>query len=201
MEQLGVIERQTEPTEWVNSMTVVNKGSKIRICIDPRDLNSAMQREHFPLKTVEDVIENMSKAKFFTKLDAVSGFWLIQLDEQAPDYARSIHHLGYNRFKWMPFGTKSASEIYQKIMSQMLEDITGAEVMIDDILVWGSTIEEHDHRLRKVLQRVKEYNLKLSKKKCIVRKTGVKYVGQVFTQNGVKPDPEKVKSYSKDAET
>lgn len=201
MEQLGVIERQTEPTEWVNSMTVVNKGSKIRICIDPRDLNSAIQREHFPLKTVEDVIENMSKAKFFTKLDAVSGFWLIQLDEQAPDYARSIHHLGYNRFKWMPFGTKSASKIYQKIMSQMLEDITGAEVMIDDILVWGSTIEEHDRRLRKVLQRVKEYNLKLSKKKCIVRKTGVKYVGQVFTQNGVKPDPEKVKSYSKDAET
>lgn len=81
MEQLGVIERQTEPTEWVNSMTVVNKGSKIRICIDPRDLNSAIQREHFPLKTVEDVVENMSKAKFFTKLDAVSGFWLIQLDE------------------------------------------------------------------------------------------------------------------------
>lgn len=82
---------------------------------------------------------------------------------QAPDYARSIHHLGYNRFKWMPFGIKSASEIFQKIMSQMLEDITGAEVMTDDILVWGSTIEEHDHRLRKVLQRVKEYNLKLSK--------------------------------------
>lgn len=65
----------------MNSMKVVNKGSKIRIYIDPRDLNSAIQREHFPLKTVEDVIEKMSQAKFFTKLDAVSGFWQIQLDE------------------------------------------------------------------------------------------------------------------------
>lgn len=79
-------------------------------------------------------------------------------------------------------------------MSQMLEDITGAEVIIDDILVWGSTIEEHDQRLRKVLQRAKEYNLKLGKEKCEVMKTEVKYVEQVLTQNGVKPDPEKVRA-------
>lgn len=78
-------------------------------------------------------------------------------------------------------------------MSQMLKDIIGAEVIIYDILVWGSTIEEHDQRLRTVLQRAKEYNLKLNKKKCKVRKTEVKYVGQVLTQNGVKPDPEKVR--------
>lgn len=194
MEQLGVIERQTEPTKWVNSMTVVNKGSKIRICIDPRDLNSAIQREHFPLKTVEDVIENMSQAKFFTKLDAVSGFWQIQLDEPSSRLCTFNTPFGRYRFKRMPFGIKSASEVFQKIMSQMLEDITGAEVIIDDILVWGSTIEEHDQRLRKVLQRAKEYNLKLSKEKCEVRKTEVKYVGQVLTQNGVKPDPEKVRA-------
>ncbi|XP_048751787.2 uncharacterized protein K02A2.6-like [Ostrea edulis] len=196
MEELGVIERQTEPTPWVNSMTVVNKGSKIRICIDPRDLNNAIQREHFPLKTVEDVIENMSQAKYFTKLDAVSGFWQIQLDEQSSRLCTFNSPFGRFRFKRMPFGIKSASEVFQKIMSQMLEDISGAEVIIDDILVWGSSIEEHDQRLRRVLQRAKEYNLKLSKQKCEVRKTEVKYVGQVLTQKGVKPDPEKVRAIS-----
>ena len=194
MEQLGVIERQTEPTPWVNSMTVVNKGSKIRICIDPRDLNNAIQREHFPLKTVEDVIENMSGAKYFTKLDAVSGFWQIQLDEQSSRLCTFNSPFGRYRFKRMPFGIKSASEVFQKIMSHMLEDINGAEVIIDDILVWGSSVEEHDQRLRRVLNRAKEYNLKLSRQKCEERKTEVKYVGQVLTQRGVKPDPEKVRA-------
>ncbi|XP_062594195.1 uncharacterized protein K02A2.6-like [Saccostrea cucullata] len=194
MEQLGVIERQTEPTPWVNSMTGVNKGSKIRIFIDPRDLNNAIQREHFLLRTVEDVIENMSQAKYFTKLDAVSGFWQIQLDEASSRLCTFNTPFGRYRFKRMPFGIKSASEVFQKIMSHMLEDITGAEVIIDDILVWGSSIEEHDQRLRQVLQRAKEYHLKLSRQKCEVRKTEVKYVGQVLTQNGVKPDPEKVRA-------
>lgn len=66
-------------------MTGVNKGCKILICTDPRDLNTAtyIQSEDFPLKTVEDVIENMSQAKFFTKLGAVSGFWQIQQDESS----------------------------------------------------------------------------------------------------------------------
>lgn len=66
-------------------MTGVNKGCKIRICTDPRDLNNAtcIQREDFLLKTVQDVIENMSQAKFFTKLGAVSGFWQIQQDESS----------------------------------------------------------------------------------------------------------------------
>ncbi|XP_062603460.1 uncharacterized protein K02A2.6-like [Saccostrea cucullata] len=141
MEQLGVIERQTEPTPWVNSMTVVNKGSKIRICIDPRDLNNAIQREHFPLRTVEDVIENMSQAKYFTKLDAVSGFWQIQLDEASSRLCTFNTPFGRYRFKRMPFGIKSASEVFQNIMSHMLEDITVAEVIIEDILVW-------DHRLK-----------------------------------------------------
>ncbi|KAK3105807.1 hypothetical protein FSP39_006128 [Pinctada imbricata] len=72
MQEKGVIVKQTEPTEWVNSMVIVNKGNKIRICIDPKDLNHAIMREHFPLKTIDDIIGNMPNAKVFSKLDATT---------------------------------------------------------------------------------------------------------------------------------
>ena len=73
MEKAGVIVRQTEPTDWVNSMVAVVKPNKIRICIDPRDLNAAIRREHFPMTTIEDVVASMPQAKVFSVLDATSG--------------------------------------------------------------------------------------------------------------------------------
>ena len=75
----------------------------------------------------------------------------------------------------MPFGIKSAPEVFQKVMSQMVLDIEGAEAIIDDILVWGATQEEHDQRLKRVLDRSKEYNLKLNRGKCEIKRTEVKY--------------------------
>ena len=194
MEEIGVIARQTEPTEWVNSMVVVNKGDKIRICIDPKDLNRAIMREHFPLKTIDDVLANMPNAKYFSKLDAVSGFWQIQLDDRGSKLCTFNTPFGRYRFTRMPFGIKSAPEVFQNIMSQMVEDIEGAESIIDDILVWGATVEEHDMRVKRVLQKAKQYNLKLSRSKCEIRRSELKYVGHLLTQDGVKPDPEKVRA-------
>ena len=66
MEEAGVIVRQTEPTEWVSSMVTVIKPSKIRICIDPRDLNQAIKREHYPMKTIEEVLAEIPGAKVFS---------------------------------------------------------------------------------------------------------------------------------------
>ena len=77
MEELGVIEKQSEPTNWVNSMVTVIKPHKLRICIDPRDLNRAIRREHHPLPTVEEVVSRLPNARIFSILDASSGFWQI----------------------------------------------------------------------------------------------------------------------------
>ena len=73
MEQTGVIVRQTEPTDWVNSMVAVVKPNKIRICIDLRGLNKAIQRDHFPMMTIEEVVASMPQAKMFSVLDTTSG--------------------------------------------------------------------------------------------------------------------------------
>ncbi|CAB4013836.1 retrotransposon-like family member retr-1, partial [Paramuricea clavata] len=143
MEDTGVIVKQTEPTDWVNSMVTVIKPEKIRVCIDPRDLNRAIKREHYPMKTTEEVVAGMPEAKVFSVLDATSGYWQMKLNKE---------------------------KVFQKKMSQVLEDIDGAEAIVDGILVWGKDIQEHDARLKKVLDRVQGVNLKLNQKKCQIRK-------------------------------
>ena len=82
MEKLGVVEHVHEPTDWVNSMvTIVKPNGKLRICIDPRDLNRAIRREHYPKKTIKEVTARIPNAKVFSVLDASLGFWPVQLDD------------------------------------------------------------------------------------------------------------------------
>lgn len=194
MEEAGVIVKEPEPTEWVNSMVVVTKPNKVRICLDPKDLNRAIQREHFPMKTVEEVVANMPNAKVFSKLDATSGFWQMRLDDASSKLCTYNTPFGRYRFTRMPFGIKSAPEVFQKIMSQMVEDIDGADSIIDDILVWGVDQAQHDERLNRVLEKARSYNLKLSPGKCQFRKDEVSYVGHVIGKDGLKPDPEKIRA-------
>ena len=76
MESKGIIKKVNEPTAWVNSMVVNEKRSgKLRICIDPRDLNKALLREHYQLPTQQEITSRLTNAKFFSKVDANSGFW------------------------------------------------------------------------------------------------------------------------------
>ncbi len=84
MEKMGIITKTTAPTEWVSSLVVVSKpNGKLRICLDPRDLNKAIKREHYRMMTTEDVLSNMAGANFFTKLDASNAYWQIAVDEES----------------------------------------------------------------------------------------------------------------------
>jgi hypothetical protein len=94
----------------------------------------------------------------------------------------------------MPFGINSASEVFQKRMSQAFEDIDGVEVIVDDILIWRKDEAEHNDRLKQVLERVRQINLKLNKDKSRIQTTEVSYIGHKITRDGLKPDPEKVKA-------
>ena len=195
MEKLDIIEKQTKPTKWVNSFVApVKSNEKIRICIDPRDLNKAIQREHYPLKTIEDVTEKLKGAKVFSKVDSTSSFWQIQLDKESSELCTFNTPFGRYSFKRVPFGINSASEVYQRIICDMVQDLEGVESIIDDIIIYGKDMEEHDRRLKALLQRCREYNLKLSKDKCVFRTNQIRYVGHLLTDKGVKIDPEKLKA-------
>jgi hypothetical protein len=76
MEKLNIIRRVDEPTEWVNSLVVVPKpNGEVRICLDPRDLNFAVKREHYQMPTLDETTSHLAGAKYFTALDATAGYW------------------------------------------------------------------------------------------------------------------------------
>ncbi|XP_060073561.1 uncharacterized protein K02A2.6-like [Ylistrum balloti] len=194
MEKNGVVRKVDEPTDWVSSIVLVEKpkSGKLRVCLDPRNLNKAIKREHFELPTIEDITTRMSGAKIFTKLDANSGYWQIPLDE--PSQLLTTFNTPFGRYCYlrMPFGIKSAQEVFQKRIAQHFDDIEGVEVDIDDILVFGKDNAEHDARLDRVLRRCEQINLTLNKDKCRFSENEVTYIGHRLSATGVKPDPEKL---------
>ncbi|GFS10371.1 Pol polyprotein [Elysia marginata] len=194
MEREQFIERVQEPTEWVSSMVVSIKNDKIRTCLDPKDLNKVIKREHHPMRSVEEVAREIPNATVFSKLDAESGFLQIKLDEDSSKLTTFNTPLG--RYKWLrlPFGLKCSPEIFQKIMDQMLERIDGAFAIMDDILIAGRYLQHDDEILKKVLRRATDYNLKLNMEKVRIRQKSVGYCGHIISAEGLKADPEKIKA-------
>ncbi|CAC5406179.1 unnamed protein product [Mytilus coruscus] len=164
MEDKEVIRKVDEPTDWVNSLVVVEKPKtgKLRICLDPRNLNKAIKREHFALPTIEDITTRLTGAKYLSKLDCNNGYWQLRMDKESQLLTTFNSPFGRYCFLRMPFGIKSAQEVFQKRVSQLFENFKGVETDIDDILVWGTTRKEHDDRLRSVLNRCQEVGLTLN---------------------------------------
>nr|XP_054602637.1 uncharacterized protein K02A2.6-like [Nothobranchius furzeri] len=192
MEKLEVIKKIDEPTEWVSSLVVLQKKTgALRTCLDPGDLNKAIKREHFKLPTREEIMAQFAGAKWFSKLDASSGFWQLRLDEESSRLCTFNTPEGRYRFPRLPDGILSAPEVHHKTIHMIFEHIPGVETMMDDIIVWGTTREEHDQRLRQVLDKTRKVNLKLNKDKCEFGVKKLTFVGDVVGENGVKPDPKK----------
>ena len=135
-------------------MIVEKPNGKLRICLDPRPLNKAIKREHFKLPTTEEILSKMSNACYFSKLDASSGYWQVKLDEASSNMLAFSTPFGRYKFKRLPFGIHSASEVFQIKIAEIIEGIDLAENSQDDIIVWGRSKEEHDEVLKEVLQRI-----------------------------------------------
>ena len=195
MEQLGAIEEVDQPTEWVNSIVIVEKpNGNLRICLDPKDLNRAVKREHFQLPTAAEITSKLTGAKVFSKLDAKDGFWHVKLDH--PSSLLITFNTPFGRFKFnrVPFGLNSSNEVFQKKMQFAFEGIEGEEVIYDDLLVWGKDEESHDKALRNVLERAREKGIKLKNQKCEIKIPEVVYIGDKITKDGIKRDESKIEA-------
>lgn len=189
MESEGIISKVEGPTEWVNSMTVVKKpNGDLRVCLDPRDLNKAIRREHFKLPTFEEITANLLGAKYFSTLDAKQGFWQVKLHPSSTDLCTFNTVYGRYKFLRMPYGISSASEIFHKRLYSHFDDIEGVVLFVDDLLVYGHTKEIHDQRLRAVLRRCQDINIKLNRQKCKIGLTEIRYLGHKISGNGIRPD-------------
>ena len=193
MEELGVIARVNQPTEWCAGMVVVPKAnSKVRICVDLTRLNQSVKRERHPLPAVDQTLAQLAGAKVFTKLDANSDFWQIPLAPASSLSTTFITPFGHYCFHRLPFAISSAPEHFQRHMSESLSGLTGAVCMIDDILVHGRTREEHDERLRIVLQQLSDLSMTPNFEKCMFAHSSVKFLGHVIDGQGIRPHLDKV---------
>ena len=165
-------------------------------------LYAALKRNKHPVPTVDELLPDMTRAKVFTKCDVRSGFWHVQLDEESANL--TTFSTPFGRYKWrrMPFGITPASEIFQKKLEQALEGLDGVRNIHDDIVIWGEgetwkeATENHDRRLRKLLERCEERGIALNKseKKFILRTETLPYMGHIFSREGLKIDDNKVKA-------
>jgi len=174
--------------------TELKKNGSARICVDLRRLNDSVQRELHQMPTVDEVLGQVSGAKLFTKLDANSGFWQVPLAADSQILTTFITPYGRYCFQKLPFGITSAPEIFQKRMSQLLDGLDGVVCLIDDILVFGATQEEHDRRLRAVLSRLQTANVTLNRSKSVFAATSVDFLGVRLSPSGIEPDDDKVKA-------
>ena len=193
MQAKGIIDRIDEPTDWCAGMVVVPKSNgKIRICVDLTNLNKSVKREKHLLPKVDHTLGQLAGAKVFSKLDANSGFYQIELSKESSPLTTFITPFGRYYFRRLPFGISSAPEHFQKRMSEILDGLEGVVCQTDDVLVYGSTQEEHDRHLVLVLKRLEESGITLNRDKCEFSKPQIKFVGHVIGHDGISPDPDKI---------
>ena len=192
MMEAGVIKRSQSP--WAFPVVVVDKkdGTK-RFCVDFRALNAVTKPNAYPLPRIDDILDSLGKSRYFTTLDLRSGYWQVQLDENSREKTAFTCHRGLFEFTRMPFGLAGAPSIFMQLMHIVLEGLEDIAIpYLDDIIILGKTITDHQKNIETVFARLRKHNLKIKLKKCEFFRTQTKYLGFVVNGQGIMPDPDKV---------
>lgn len=198
MQENEIIVKVEEPTEFVNNVVIIKKpNGTLRICLDPQYLNSCLLREHFKLPTFEKISSRIQGAKVFSVLDANKAFWQIGLSKASSLKTTFQTPFGRFRFLRMPYGIKTAPEIFQRTYSELFRDIPNVEIYIDDIMIWAENEIEHRNILQKVLERAKQHGVKFNKEKCIIGAREIKFLGHKFSEKGLEIDENKIEAIIK----
>ena len=193
LETLHVIRRITQPTDWCAPIVVVPKNQgKLRICVDFTKLNLAVKRERHILPSVDHALGQMAGASMLSKLDANSGFHQVKLTKECQELTTFITPFGRYCYERLPFGINSGPEHYQRQVHRILEDCPGVVCLMDDIVVFGASKEEHNERLDNVLDKLSRAGITLNREKCEFHKSELKFLGHIIGKDGIKADPEKV---------
>ena len=190
-----IITKVTEPTDWVNSMVVVQKpNGDLHACLDPGDLNKAIKRPYYPVPTLNDVTSELAGAKHFSVLDARSGYWQIKLSDTSSRLTTFNTPFGRFRYLRMPFGVNSAQDIFQRRVDATYENLPGVTGIKDDVLVAGSMKKGHLETLHATFQRTLESGQRYNLSICRFNVPEVAYYGHVISADGIKADPRKVEA-------
>ena len=192
MQEQGVVCPSSSP--WASPVVLVlKKDGSSRFWVDYRRLNSITRKDVYPLPRIEDILDTLGGAKYFSSLDLLSGYWQMELNDDVKQKSAFITHHGLFEFVCMPFGLCNAPATFQRLMQRVLTGLEGKMCfvfIIYDILVYSKTFEEHLECLQTVFARLREAGLRLKPKKCGLLQKEITFLGHV-SASGIHPDPEK----------
>jgi hypothetical protein len=175
--------------------------------IDYRALNKLTVKNRYPLPNIDDLFDKLHGAKYFSSLDAASGFHQILLKNEDRPKTAFRTPFGHYQFRVLPFGLTNAPATFQAVMNSLFNqtkynaDSTENPmhrlsefvlVFIDDILIFSKTAEEHCKHIEIVLQLLRQHKVLIKPSKCVWGQTELPYLGHIVGQDGIKPDPQKV---------
>lgn len=199
MEMKGIIERadkENDVISFVSPLVLVPKGPKdFRIVVDYRAVNKAIIREHYPMPSLEKVwteIPNGEGSLFFTKLDLKDAYHHIELHEEVRHYTTFMTANGLLRFTRLPFGLSCAPELFQRTMERLLAKCKNIVIYLDDILVYGRTLDELKRCVAAVKDVLRQYRLTINEEKSEYDRTKVDFLGFTIDGTGILPMSKKI---------
>ena len=202
----GILEEVKEHTDWVNSYVIVEKDTgnhhspnhtvkkKLRICLDPRDLNEALEREPYHTRSVDEITAKLQGMTVFTIVDFKKGYWMVVLH---PDSRRlTCMALSFGRFQWtcLPMGTIVAQDIFQSKLDAIFFGMEGVTGIADDMIIAGKGEMEHDRNFLAFMEKCMENNLTLNLEKIQFKQSQVSFYGHIWSEHRISPDPKKIQT-------
>lgn len=173
---------------------VPKAGGKLRMVVDYRELNKITIKDRYPLPRIDDLLDVLGDARYFSKIDLNSGYHQIRVREEDVPKTAFRTRYGHFQFKVMPFGLTNAPATFQALMNTIFADERDKflVVYLDDILVFSRTLEEHLEHLEIVLKKLQDNQLYARGSKCEFLKSEVPFLGHIVSRDGIKVDPEKI---------
>ena len=188
-----------EPAPWCHPMVVVQKPKGgIRVCIDMTKLNENVQRPVYPTLTPKQAVGNISPgSKYFSTLDAKSGYWQIPLEKSAQPLTTFLTPWGRYKYLRAPMGLASTGDEYCRRGDEAFSGMKNYAKVVDDIIVYDENLQEHYENVRNLLERCRKHNITLNREKFKFAEKSVKYVGYTISEDGITVDEEKLEGLRK----
>ena len=186
------LEAMKKEVEYMLTHDIIEPSRSYRFCTDFRKINAITKSDSYPIPRVEDCIDKIGDSKYVSKFDLLKGYWQVPLTGRARKISEFVTPTGFYQYKVMPFGMKNAPATFQRMIHKVIANLEGCEEYIDDIIVYGSTWEQHLQRVKDFPSRLREAQLTVNLVKSEFGQARVTYLGYIVDQGQIKPVEAKV---------
>ena len=191
----GIVQPSTSP--WSSPIVLVKKqNGTFRFCVDYRAVNRVTMKDAYPLPRIDETLESLGGACYFSTMDLASGYWQVGVEDNDRVKTAFTTSRGHFEFTVMPFGLSNAPATFQRRMEYVLAGLQWEHclVYLDDIIVFSRTFTEDREKLRAVFERLRKAGLTMKPQKCQFCRESVRYLGHILSAAGLSTDEEKVRA-------